>query len=217
MNKKVFNLIVVDESGSMEIIREQAFSGMNETLATIRLMQEKYPDTDQRVSLVTFDSNHTTWHYDNTAANQTKDLTRDQYSPGGCTPLYDAIGKAVSRLNTQAEEGDNVLVTIITDGEENSSREWTLSMIRELIEKLKKREWTFSLIGTDNLDVESMASSMHIDATLRFKQNEEETRRMFCQERRARLKFNKCLRMAKSFDSASFFDLKEDDEDPLKF
>ena len=90
-------------------------------------------------------------------------------------------------------------------------------MIRELIEKLKKREWTFSLIGTDNLDVESMASSMHIDATLRFKQNEEETRRMFCQERRARFKFNKALGEERAINASSFFDLKEDDEDPLKF
>ncbi|MBO7419333.1 MAG: VWA domain-containing protein [Bacteroidaceae bacterium] len=216
MKKKVFNLIVIDESGSMEIIREQAFSGMNETLATIRIMQEKYPDTDQRVSLITFDSSHTTWHYDNTPANETKDLRRDQYSPGGCTPLYDAIGKSVARLNSQAEENDNVLVTIITDGEENSSREWSLSMVRNLIEKLKKRNWTFSLIGTDNLDVDSMAKSMHIEATMRFKQNDEETMAMFCNERRALLKFNKNLSASKSVRSSDLFKLGEEDTDPLK-
>ena len=88
-------------------------------------------------------------------------------------------------------------------------------MIRELIEKLKKREWTFSLIGTDNLDVESMANSMHIDATLSFKQNVEETKAMFCRERRARSKYNKSL--GKAFNSSELFDLKEEDEDPLKF
>lgn len=216
MKKNVFNLIVVDESGSMEVIREQAFSGMNETLSTIRIMQEKYPETNQRVSLVTFDSHHTTWLYDNTAANDTTDLRRDQYTPGGCTPLYDAIGKAVSRLNTQAGEGDNVLVTIITDGEENSSREWTLSMIRELIGKLKKREWTFSLIGTDNLDVDSMAQSMHIDATLHFQQNVEGTKKMFCAERIARSRFNKFLNMKEAFCGSALFDATDEDVDPLK-
>ncbi len=41
--KRVFNLIIVDESGSMSIIRKQAFAGMNETLETVRKMQEKSP------------------------------------------------------------------------------------------------------------------------------------------------------------------------------
>lgn len=41
--KRVFNLIIVDESGSMSIIRRQAFSGINETLQTVRNMQEQFP------------------------------------------------------------------------------------------------------------------------------------------------------------------------------
>ena len=63
--KRVHNLIIVDESGSMEVIRKQAFVGMNETLQTVRKMQEKFPDQEQFVTLLTFDSSHTTWHYDN--------------------------------------------------------------------------------------------------------------------------------------------------------
>ena len=157
--KRVHNLIIVDESGSMEVIRKQAFVGMNETLQTVRKMQEKFPDQEQFVTLLTFDTGHTTWHYDNQPAAQTKDLDWKAYSPGGGTPLYDAIGKGISKTNAQIEDGDHVLVTIITDGEENSSEEWTLKMIRTMIEKLKKQSWTFTLIGTDNLDVETMAHS----------------------------------------------------------
>ena len=47
--KRVHNLIIVDESGSMEVIRKQAFVGMNETLQTVRKMQEKFPDQEQYV------------------------------------------------------------------------------------------------------------------------------------------------------------------------
>ena len=137
--KRVHNLIIVDESGSMEVIRKQAFVGMNETLQTVRKMQEKFPDQEQFVTLLTFDTGHTTWHYDNQPAAQTKDLDWKAYSPGGGTPLYDAIGKGISKTNAQIEDGDHVLVTIITDGEENSSEEWTLKMIRTMIEKLKKQ------------------------------------------------------------------------------
>ena len=147
--KRVFNLIIVDESG--------AFSGINETLQTVRNMQEQFPGQEQRVTLVTFDSFNTAWHYDNTPARQTKDLAWTDYSPSGGTPLYDAMGMAISKLNAQTSDADNVLVTVITDGEENSSKEWNLKMVRTMIEKLKQHNWTFTLIGTDNLDVEGMA------------------------------------------------------------
>ena len=127
--KRVHNLIIVDESGSMYIIRKQAFVGMNETLQTVRQMQKKYPDQEQRVTLLTFDSGHNTWHYDNAPASHTKNLDWKAYNPGGGTPLYDAIGKGIAKVNAQVEDGDHVLVTIITDGEENSSEEWTLKMV----------------------------------------------------------------------------------------
>lgn len=204
--KRVFNLIIVDESGSMEIIRRQAFAGMNETLQTVRQMQEKYPNQEQRVTLVTFDTSHTTWHYDNTPAKRTKNLAWKEYCPGGGTPLYDAMGKAISKMNAQVGENDNVLVTVITDGEENSSQEWTLKMIRTMIEKLKKQHWTFTLIGTDNLDVETMAHSFAIDEHMEFTEDAEGTKRMFERERRSRERYNRCLAENTPISKGLFFE-----------
>lgn len=204
--KKVHNLIIVDESGSMYVIRKQAFVGMNETLQTVRQMQKKYPDQEQRVTLLTFDSEHTAWHYDNAPALRTKDLSWKAYTPSGSTPLYDAIGKGISKVNAHVEDGDHVLVTIITDGEENSSEEWTLKMIRTMIEKLKKQNWTFTLIGTDNLDIETMAHSFAIDEHLEFKQDEAGTKAMFDRERRCRERYNCCVAEAVSMPTGSFFD-----------
>ncbi len=194
--KRVHNLIIVDESGSMEVIRKQAFVGMNETLQTVRKMQEKFPDQEQYVTLLTFDTGH-------------KDLDWKAYCPGGGTPLYDAIGKGISKTNAQIEDGDHVLVTIITDGEENSSEEWTLKMIRTMIEKLKKQGWTFTLIGTDNLDVEAMAHSFAIDEHLEFQQSEAGTKAMFARERRSRERFNCCVAEDAAMPTGSFF--KEDE------
>ena len=65
MKTKVFNLIIVDESGSMSIIRDQAFAGMNETLLTIKNFAQQKPEIEQRVVLLTFDSTHPRFHYDN--------------------------------------------------------------------------------------------------------------------------------------------------------
>ncbi len=205
MKQKVFNLIIVDESGSMDIIRKQAFSGMNETLQTVRQMQQQYPDKEQRVSLVSFDSDHTKWHYDNTPAEEAKGLQWNDYQPCGCTPLYDAMGMAMSKVNAQASKDDSVLVTVITDGEENASREWTLKMVRSFIEKQKEQGWTVTLIGTDNLDVESMAHSMAIDDHLMFAEDAEGTSKMFARERKSRMRFNACLAACKPMMKGDFF------------
>lgn len=204
--KCVHNLIIVDESGSMSIIRKQAFTGMNETLQTVRQMQKKFPDQSQFVTLLTFDSCHTTWHYDDTPALKTRDLSWKAYNPSGGTPLYDAIGKGISKVNAQIQDGDHVLVTIITDGEENSSEEWTLKMVRTMIEKLKKQGWTFTLIGTDNLDVESMAHSFAIDEHMEFHQDVEGTRAMFERERRSRERYNCCVAEDAAMPTGKFFD-----------
>ncbi|MCR4603624.1 MAG: VWA domain-containing protein [Prevotella sp.] len=190
----------------MEIIRKQAFVGMNETLQTVRKMQEKFPDQQQFVTLLTFDSGHTTWHYDNQPAAQTRELDWKAYNPCGGTPLYDAIGKGISKTNAQVEDGDHVLVTIITDGEENSSEEWTLQMTRTMIEKLKKQHWTFTLIGTDNLDVESMARNFAIDEHMEFQQSEAGTMAMFARERSSRERFNSCIATNRVLPKGKFFE-----------
>ncbi|MCR4853406.1 MAG: VWA domain-containing protein [Prevotella sp.] len=193
MKKRVFNLIIVDESGSMSTIRKQAFEGINETLTTVQQMQEKFTDTEQRVTLITFDSNHIKWHYNNTPAKQAQSLKWSDYEPCAATPLYDAIGRAVTSVEAQTGPDDNVLVTIITDGWENASREWTLPMVRQLIEKLKKQNWTFALIGTDNLDVESMAANMAIEEHLSFRGDACATTEMFRCECKSRMRFNQEL------------------------
>ena len=204
--ERVFNLIIVDESGSMSIIRQQAFSGMNETLSTVRSLQEKYPEREQRVTLVTFDSDHVKWHYDNTSAKETRDLAWNAYNPCAATPLYDTIGKAVSKLNAMVGKDDNVLVTIITDGMENCSEEWTQPMIHNLINKLKDQKWTFTLIGTDNLDVKGMAHSMNIDECMCFEESPEATMNMFATERKARELYNDRIANNVEMTRGSFFD-----------
>lgn len=176
--KRVFNLIIVDESGSMSIIERQALMGLNETLETVKKMQDLHKDMEQRVTLITFDSSHKRYVFDNAPVGDTHLLTYKEYRPGGATPLYDAIGMGISKLNAQTDADDNVLVTIITDGEENCSKEYNLTMVKTLIEKLKKQSWTFTLIGTDNLDIEGMAGAMAIDNHLEFKEDEEGTKKM---------------------------------------
>ena len=216
--KKVFNLIVVDESGSMSVIRDQALAGINETLATIKTVQDQSADEmEQRVSLLLFDSGHCNFIYHDKNINNCRQLSFDEYRPGGATPLYDAIGLGISKVNAVTAADDNVLVTIITDGMENCSREYTLSMIKNLIEKLKKQNWTFTLIGTDDLNVEGMAQDMGFRDSMRFCKDVEGTKRMFEREHRARGKFYACLRAGKvAPPEGFFFDEDEHEEEESK-
>lgn len=180
--KRVFNLLVVDESGSMSIIERQALVGINETLTTIQKMQKTHKNMEQRVTLITFDSTHKKLFYDNVSAHHAKPLKSRDYNPCGGTPLYDAIGMGIAKINALTTEDDSVLVTIITDGEENCSEEYDLKMIKNLIEKLKKQNWTFTFIGTDDLDVENIAHDMGIDNHLQFSEDEVGTKAMFARE-----------------------------------
>lgn len=209
--KRVFNLIIVDESGSMSLIERQALIGLNETLETVQKMQRQHPEMEQRVTLITFDSTHCRFIYDNIPAQCTHLLTNKDYCPGGGTPLYDAIGTGISKVNAQATADDHVLVTIITDGAENCSSEYSLRMIKTLIEKLKKQGWTFTLIGTDNLDVDSMAEAMAIDNHLQFTENEEGTQQMFERERRSRENYNRRMAEGRVMDAGAYFNEADDD------
>lgn len=204
--KRVFNMIIVDESGSMCVIERQALAGINETIDTVKKMQKMHKDMEQRISLLTFDSGHKTFKYDNVKAESVHRLGSKDYNPCGGTPLYDAIGTAISKLNAQTTERDNVLVTIITDGEENCSQEYNLKMVKTLIDKMKKQGWTFTLIGTDNLDVEGMAGKMCIDNHLAFTQDDRGTREMFARENKARMRFNENLASGNIIENGCYFE-----------
>ena len=209
--KRVFNMIIVDESGSMCVIERQALAGINETIETVKKMQQLHPDMEQRISLLTFDSGHKTFKYDNVKADNVNTLSARDYNPRGGTPLYDAIGISIAKLNAQTSEKDNVLVTIITDGEENCSEEYNLHMVKTLISKMKKQGWTFTLIGTDNLDVEGMAGLMNIDNHLAFTQDEEGTRMMFARENRARMRYNESVSIGCAMPAGDYFKEEEPD------
>lgn len=182
---RVHNLIILDESGSMGAIYQPALTGVNETLQTIRQAQIDNPNQQHYVTLVAFDSGHYNRIYHNRPAAQTVDITDKQYRPCGGTPLYDAIGRGINELRPAVLDGDVALVTIITDGYENSSREYNAAMIKELIEQLTKQEWVFTYIGS-NQDVNAVADSMSIKHRMSWVSSCEGTHQMFAKERVAR-------------------------------
>ena len=180
---KVFNLIILDESGSMDCVWAQTISNCNETLQTIFSAQKEfYATQDHFISIYTFqDAGPLKSRYllRNRPIAEARMLTAKDYRPNGCTPLYDAVGETLTDLEAVAETHDDAVasVTIITDGEENSSRHYSGSDVAKIISRLKEKGWNFNIIGA-NIDVESLAKDLHIDNTLKWEQTQEGTSSM---------------------------------------
>lgn len=235
MKTKIYNLIVLDESGSMSCVRKQTISGCNETINTIKVAQEKYGETQEHyVSIFAFQhggSLLSRYIVKNVSAEQAKHIGECDYLPCGSTPLYDAVGGTLADLKAviAAEEGAIGSVTIITDGMENASRHYTHSQVAKLISELKEMGWNFNFIGA-NIDVEKVAKGLNIDNMCEFEQTEEGTEAMFSRERSARLgyagKLHACFERinldaapeerAKALREASegYFDEEEKNEEP---
>ena len=175
---KVYNLIVLDESGSMWSIKSAALSGLNETLQSIRSSQTKLTTQDQYVTIVKFNSDGIRTIVNCAHIDDVEDIKSEDFEPNACTPLYDAIGISVNSLNALKEENSCVVVTIITDGLENSSREYNVHSIQKLVEKLKKEGWLFSYIGA-NQDAVYEAGRIGIRNAMKFECNDEDVDRSF--------------------------------------
>lgn len=185
MKTRIFNLIILDESGSMCSIKQQAISGVNETIQTIRAAQKKYEELEQYVTLVSFNSEAVKSIHDKLEIEKVKDLTGEEYIPNCSTPLYDAMGIALNNLRKSVAKDDKVLVTIITDGYENSSREYNGKAIKALVEELKSEGWVFTYIGA-NQNVEEVGASLSITNVLNFDTSDEGTKQMFSKENLSR-------------------------------
>lgn len=185
MTKKVYNLIILDESGSMCSIENATISGLNETIQSIKSAQGKHDDQQHFLSLLSFNSEHMTWHYDLAPVSGIEEFAGEKYVPGGCTPLYDAIGQGIAKLRRQITDDDMVLVTIITDGLENSSSEYNFMSIKKLIDTMKAKGWVITYIGA-NQDALAEAHKMNIDNGLSYDATPEGVKNMMTFERSRR-------------------------------
>ena len=147
--KRIINLIILDASGSMESIYNQALSGTNETIQTIRMGQKDHPELQQCLTLASFNSgkDYLKVKYSVAPIDEVKEITKEDYVTNGCTALYDAMGEMISELKRKIKPEDRVLVTVITDGYENSSVHWSGSQVKSLVEELRHEGWTFTYIA----------------------------------------------------------------------
>lgn len=156
-------ICIIDRSGSMASIASDAIGGFNTFLE-----DQKKVKGDTTLTFVQFDTQYEIVH-ENTPLNDVPILDNSTFQPKGATALLDAVGKTIDntgkRLSNTPEGNrpDKIIVAILTDGEENSSKQYNLSKIKEMIQHQKEKyQWEFIFLGA-NQDAFAEAAKIGID------------------------------------------------------
>jgi len=165
MKKGLTELVfILDKSGSMSGLETDTIGGYN-----TMLKKQQTVDGECHITTVIFDNNYELLH-DRIDIKAVSPITEKEYQVGGSTALLDAIGRTIHKIgNAQKHTADDyraekVMFVIITDGEENSSREYSAEKIKAQIEHQKtKYGWEFIFLGA-NIDAVRTASQFGISA-----------------------------------------------------
>ena len=157
-------VLILDRSGSMHGLECDTIGGYNSMLD-----KQRDGEGTVRVTTVLFDTDYEMLH-NRQDIRTVEPMTDRQYQVRGCTALLDAIGRSIDRMvraqrhSRPEDRADKVLFVIITDGMENSSRDYTMQQIRRMIEREKNKfGWEFLFLGA-NIDAIATASQFGIDA-----------------------------------------------------
>lgn len=161
--KKTEIVFILDRSGSMSGLEADTIGGYNSMLK-----KQKDTQGEAIVTTVLFDDDYEVVH-NRTNIEKILPISEKEYFVRGSTALLDAVGKSVSKTinsikNTKkAEQPDKVMFVIITDGMENSSKEYTYQKLKKMIDHQKKQyKWEFIFLGA-NIDAIATAAQFGID------------------------------------------------------
>jgi uncharacterized protein YegL len=164
MKKGLTELVfILDKSGSMSGLETDTIGGYNSMLK-----KQQAIEGECRITTVLFNNNYELLH-DRIDIKAISPITEKEYQVGGSTALLDAIGMTIHKIgNAQkhtAEDyrAEKVMFAIITDGEENSSREYSAEKVKAMIERQKtKYGWEFIFLGA-NIDAVQTAGRFGIN------------------------------------------------------
>lgn len=142
--KPVHIVVLLDETGSMASIKDETISGFNKYVETIAAKPEF---AKAKLTLTRFNTIAINTDVKAKALTDVPKLTNESYEPAASTNLYDAIGTTIKRLSDELSTKEGALMVIITDGQENSSSEYSKSGIRNLIQEKEAQGWAFVYLG----------------------------------------------------------------------
>ena len=162
--KKTELIFILDRSGSMGGLESDTIGGFNATINDQKTLEE-----ETRVTTILFDNFFEILH-DRIDLQDLPTLTEKDYFVRGSTALYDAVALGINKIvNVQKQtkqdgRADKVIMVIITDGYENSSRETNAVMLHKMIDGCKKDGWEFLFLGAD-IDAQAAAGAIGIESS----------------------------------------------------
>ena len=165
MKKGLTELVfILDKSGSMSGLERDTIGGYNTMLE-----KQKAAEGECRITTVLFDNGYELLH-DRIDIRAVDPITDNEYAVGGSTALLDAVGRTIHKIGNvqkhtaEGYRAEKVLFVIITDGEENASREYSAEKVRAQIERQKEKYgWEFIFLGA-NIDAVPAAGRFGISA-----------------------------------------------------
>jgi hypothetical protein len=204
---QVHNLIILDESGSMNSIKKTILNGFNELINSVKSIEKEFPEQEHYISIISFNSkNENNVIHFTSPVSKIETIDDKNYNPESSTPLFDAMGFSILKLKNFLSDKNNysVLVTILTDGEENASKEYSLTSIKRIIEELKSENWTFTYIGSDH-DIDKTTMDLNIKNKIRFDKNGRGIKNMFEIETNSRIKYSLAIREGKLISDDDYY------------
>ena len=179
MKKGLTELVfIMDRSGSMRGLESDTIGGYNAMID-----RQKEEPGDVYVSTVLFDDRREVIH-DRTPIDEVAPITSKEYYVRGCTALLDAVGSAIHHIGNvhkyarEEDRPEKTVFVITTDGMENSSRIYTYSKVKEMVERQQNRyRWEFIFLGA-NIDAIGEANRMGIrtDRATNYKHDSQGTK-----------------------------------------
>lgn len=163
---KTYVALILDKSGSMGSIKFAAITTINEQIQTIKKLSK---NQDVFIYQVHF-SDQVDFLQSNVNIEVVNELSLEHYNPSGSTALYDAIGFTIDKMKKELtdlhEDHVSVLFIIVSDGEENDSKEYgsylNPSMIQSKIKEMQETgRWTFTFLAA-NVDIMSLSKRMGV-------------------------------------------------------
>lgn len=147
-NEELQVYILLDRTGSMASIWEEALSSVNAYADELTKVQE--PPLNVQISLAVFDAQEGL-QFDMLRRKATPEswapVTSEEASPRGMTPLFDAIGEMLTIAET--DKPKKAVVVVMTDGLENASREMTKETVKARLDRARGKGWEVVFLGAE--------------------------------------------------------------------
>ncbi|MFP5333288.1 MAG: vWA domain-containing protein [Acidimicrobiia bacterium] len=201
--------VLLDRSGSMASIASDMIGGFQ----TFVDEQRQAPGA-ARISLVQFDGDDPFEVLIDGEDLRTVRMDARKYIPRGVTPLLDAVGRMIARIDADIAERNTLglgeedqVVLIITDGLENASQEYTLAAVKGLIEARRAAGWVFVFLGADQ-DSFAEGARMGFSAANRrdWDKSSEGTKEMWAEVSKSSLRHRRKERFARTMDADKFLE-----------